>query len=247
MAKYENKYVKVLGKRIPVRLYREWRSSIRFSIGKKYVIMRIPMVVGDLILSKELEKLRIWVTQKAQEDPSIISRLVPKSYENGDSLTILNKTYTLLINEYDRNNFGGQIDQSKQTIEIKYPQSCSSEELDHATREIIIKLLNRSYLPLIKQRVYKTNDTYFKERIDGIRLKYNTSNWGSCSSKRNINLSTRLLLTTEEVLDYVIVHELSHLKELNHSPRFWSIVEKVMPDYKKHEKWLSTYGNTCYI
>jgi predicted metal-dependent hydrolase len=74
-------------------------------------------------------------------------------------------------------------------------------------------------------------------------LKNNQSNWGSCSSKRNINLSSRLLFAPEKVLDYVIVHELSHLKEMNHSKKFWDIVASVMPDYKKMETWLSKNGD----
>ena len=64
------------------------------------------------------------------------------------------------------------------------------------------------------------------------------------TSKRNINLSSRLLFAPRDVLDYVIIHELSHLKEMNHSPRFWKIVENVMPNYLEKERWLTNFGNT---
>ena len=62
--------------------------------------------------------------------------------------------------------------------------------------------------------------------------------WGSCSAKGNLNFSWRLILAPLEVIDYVIVHKLSHLKELNHSKNFWNEFKKCMPEYKKHHDWL---------
>ena len=62
--------------------------------------------------------------------------------------------------------------------------------------------------------------------------------WGSCNSKGNINFSYRLIMTPPEIIDYVIVHELMHLREMNHSHKFWAHVASVIPDYKKHRKWL---------
>jgi len=67
----------------------------------------------------------------------------------------------------------------------------------------------------------------------------------SCSSKSNINLSTRLLFAPSDVIDYVIVHELTHLIEMNHSQKFWNLVKSVMPNYKQKEKWLKEYGKLC--
>jgi predicted metal-dependent hydrolase len=59
--------------------------------------------------------------------------------------------------------------------------------------------------------------------------------WGSCTSKKSLNFSWRLMMAEDEVIDYVVVHELAHLKEMNHSPRFWAVVENVLPDYKQRQ------------
>lgn len=75
-----------------------------------------------------------------------------------------------------------------------------------------------------------------------VTIKDTRSRWGSCSSKGNLNFSWRLLLGPEEVLDYVVVHEVAHLKELNHSPAFWSHVATLCPDYKTHRSWLRKHG-----
>ena len=66
--------------------------------------------------------------------------------------------------------------------------------------------------------------------------------WGSCSSKGNLNFNCLLMLTPPEVLDYVVVHELCHRKEMNHSARFWAEVEHVLPDYGIQRKWLRENG-----
>ena len=76
-----------------------------------------------------------------------------------------------------------------------------------------------------------------------ITIRSQRSRWGSCSSKGNLNFNCLLMLCPEEVRDYVVIHELCHLIEFNHSRRFWSLVEKQMPEYEVWKKWLKTHGS----
>ena len=75
-----------------------------------------------------------------------------------------------------------------------------------------------------------------------ITVRDQKTRWGSCSGKGNLNFNWRLILAPEEVLDYVVVHELAHRREMNHSPRFWAVVEAVLPDYRKQRQWLKVNG-----
>ncbi len=75
-----------------------------------------------------------------------------------------------------------------------------------------------------------------------ITIRNQRTRWGSCSEKKNLNFNCLLMLTPEEVQDYVVVHELCHLKEMNHSDRFWAEVEKVLPDYKTCKAWLREHS-----
>lgn len=76
-----------------------------------------------------------------------------------------------------------------------------------------------------------------------ITIRNQKTRWGSCSSKGNLNFNCLLMMTPPEVIDYVVVHELCHRKEMNHSKAFWNEVEKVMPDYKAYIKWLKEEGH----
>lgn len=75
-----------------------------------------------------------------------------------------------------------------------------------------------------------------------ITIRNQRTRWGSCSGRGNLNFNCLLMLAPPEVLDYVVVHELCHRKEMNHSPRFWAEVERIIPDYRSCEKWLKTEG-----
>lgn len=75
-----------------------------------------------------------------------------------------------------------------------------------------------------------------------IAVREQKTRWGSCSSGRNLNFNWKLIMMPEKVLDYVVIHELSHLKEMNHSKRFWNIVAQVCPEYMECRRWLKDYG-----
>lgn len=76
-----------------------------------------------------------------------------------------------------------------------------------------------------------------------ITIRNQKTRWGSCSAKGNLNFNCLLMLCPEDIRDYVIVHELCHRKELNHSPRFWHEVSRIMPDYAVRRQWLREHGS----
>lgn len=78
----------------------------------------------------------------------------------------------------------------------------------------------------------------FGLRYQVMRLSGARTRWGSCSAKGTISLNWRLVMAPPAIIDYVIIHELAHLVEKNHSPRYWAVVEKMLPDYRARRKWL---------
>lgn len=109
----------------------------------------------------------------------------------------------------------------------------TAEELSKLAKEALRYIPQRAafYAPLVKANYGR------------ITIRNQRSRWGSCSSKGNLNFNCLLMLMPPEVIDYVVVHELCHRLEMNHSERFWREVERVLPDYKIHRKWLRENGD----
>ena len=113
-------------------------------------------------------------------------------------------------------------------------------KLEKITFEQVKELADQAveYIPKrVKYYAGKENFVYNK-----ITIKNLVSRWGSCSTKGNLNFNCLLMLTPDYVIDYIVVHELCHLREMNHSEKFWTEVEKIMPDYQRAELWLKQNG-----
>ncbi len=110
--------------------------------------------------------------------------------------------------------------------------------------------MEKRYREAAKEYFPKRADYYAQQlgvSYERIRIAGQKTRWGSCSSKGTLSFNWKLMLAPPKVLDYVVVHEICHLKEMNHSPRFWRLVEELMPDYKEYRKWLKENGNTLQL
>lgn len=122
-----------------------------------------------------------------------------------------------------------------------------SESLQQEPDYVKDPALEQAYRRQAKARL-EERAAYFASRMgvsyQRISVRAAKTRWGSCSAKGNLNFHWKLILMPPQVLDYVVVHELAHRKEMNHSPAFWAEVEKILPDYRERRKWLKTYGQT---
>jgi len=137
------------------------------------------------------------------------------------------RIYTFVYSKYD-------------WIKKKLQKRGNLPEAQPFTREEIENLADKALIDIpsrVKYFANKMNLSY-----GNITIRNQLTRWGSCSGKRNLNFNCLLMLTSESVRNYVVIHELCHLKEMNHSKLFWAEVGKIMPDYKIYEKWLKEEG-----
>ena len=236
--------IEVGGKRIPLKIIYERRPNIRAAIGKKEVILRIPSnPFANISVPQEIAKVKTWLLEVDQRKDGALDRLAVKAYVDGQNLKVGDRYYQLSIELEDRQTHAARL--RGERIELKIARQDQGLNLQQNIKTLLSRVIANEQLPIITRRVFEINDRYFQKPIKSVKLRYNHSRWGSCSTSGNINLSTRLLFAPQVVIDYVIVHELAHLVEMNHSPKFWNVVAKVMPDYKQMEHWLRENSYLC--
>lgn len=150
-------------------------------------------------------------------------------------------------------------------ITVRCPKRCSAGEVDAFVRSKrgwieahLAKMAETPRLPTLSPEEVQTlavqAKTIIAQRVahfapivgvnyGRITIRSQHTRWGSCSAKGNLNFNCLLMLCPAEVVDYVVVHELCHRLELNHSAKFWAQVARVMPEYPKHKKWLKENGS----
>ena len=120
--------------------------------------------------------------------------------------------------------------------------SLPAPEDEAAVRAALKQALSRRALTRIRERL----DEYAPRigvSYGRVAIRDQKSRWGSCSAKHNLNFNWKLIMAPEEALRYVVIHELCHLIEFNHSARFWKLVETQMPEYEAWKKWLKAHGS----
>lgn len=137
------------------------------------------------------------------------------------------------------------IEKHLELMRIQAEEKEKQPKVQKMTREEI-RLLAKEAFKVIPERV-----SYYAPLVGvtygRITIRNQKTRWGSCSSKGNLNFNCLLMKAPPEVMDYVIVHELCHRKEMNHSKSFWNEVERVLPDYKKSRQWLKENGGAMIL
>lgn len=223
----------------------EQRENSRVSIGRTGVQIRLPLEFSREEQFKEIMRLKRWAAEKLKEKPPEFKNKGSRKYNHRDKLQLGNEEYLLHL------SFSEKQSSSAKAVGNTFYLTVSSILPEETQQKHISVLLSRMIAkkkkPYIENKIHSLNERYFNFKFKKIFLKYNTSNWGSCSHSSNINISTRSLFAPDEVIDYVCIHELAHLQEKNHSQEFWKLVEKAMPDHEEKRKWLKDNSDKCWF
>ncbi len=233
--------LEINGIKRPVKIHYEKRNNCRVSIRKKAINIRIPYFLSEEERHRQLTDLKQWAINQLKDNPERFKPEAQKEYKDGDTIAVGDNEYILKIGFKDKLGSSARIEGS--AIQLSISSNLSKETHNNHISTLLSRCIAKKRIPELKERIYELNKNHFNQPLNKIFFKHNKSNWGSCSSAGNINISTRLLFAPDDVLEYVCVHELAHLIELNHSKNFWRLVEKAIPDYKKKIKWLKENGD----
>lgn len=213
----------------PTRIIKSKRKSISLIIKNNgEFVVRAPIRASDVEINNFIIKKSNWVILKRKE--RINSKFKPLTVNDNETITILGKQYTIKLN-------------NKNKVKIVYddiivPLNNSKEKLIH-----FLKLKLKIYITEFLQ--YIANKTDFK--YESFNINSAKTRWGSCSFKNHLHFTYKLALAPLDVINYIVIHELCHTKEKNHSKQFWDLVLYHCPNYKNCEKWLKENINVIEL
>lgn len=235
----------VNGKEYEVFISLEPRNDTRASIRKTGIYFHVPLALSREEQFKEIFRLKRWAMGRIRKKPPQFKHKGSRTYNDGDQLQVGNEGYTIRLEYKEKQSSSVRMVGNELLFTIS--QALPEEKQRKHISVLASRVIAQKKLPSITQKVQELNQKHFQVPVKKVFLKYNQSNWGSCSHQGNINISTRVLFAPEEVIDSVCIHELAHRKEHNHSAAFWSLVENAMPDYKEKAKWLKDNDEQCWF
>jgi predicted metal-dependent hydrolase len=216
-------------------LKRARRRSIGFIVGTEGLSVNAPKWVGLHDIEAALQEKARWILRKLQEQQERAQRLVSAKVEwrDGTSVPFLGESVVVVLDARATGavlttDAGAAPGAPRLTLRVGLPHTAAPEQIRDAVQ---------SWLQRQARRIFDERCAHFaqqlKVRVTRLSLSSAQTRWGSASADGSIRLNWRLVHFGLPSIDYVVAHELAHLREMNHSPRFWDVVRSVLPDYEQ--------------
>lgn len=216
-------------------VYRK-RKTIEIGVEPPNIVSVVaPEGMEEDIIQKHVKIKANWIVKKLYEIRTIQSRQLDREYINGESFMYMGRNYSLrIVEDKTIKRAMTKLYQGKFIIatptrdEIKLKES-----MERWYRQ-------KAYDKVIERVTYYQK--YFSIKPSDIKVKEQKKRWASCTSKGELLFNWRCAMAPSFALDYIVVHEMSHLIHMDHSKEFWHLVGRIMPDYEKRREWLKNYG-----
>ena len=228
---------------IDYEVIRTDRKTLGISLDKdKKLTVRSPKKAEDEWIRKVLKNKTSWILDKLSEVDKIKPAPKPKEFLSGEKLPYLGRRYRLKVKPDDEiDNVEVKLYHGKFIINCPVSIYNNDAERIDKIRESLIDWYREHAKIKINERVEK-----YKVQLDvepnNVVIKKQKKRWGSCSSKNNLNFNWKIIIAPMTIVDYLVVHELTHLKHNNHSKEFWKTIEAIIPDYEERLEWLKING-----
>jgi predicted metal-dependent hydrolase len=181
--------------------------------------------IMEIVKSKEYE-----IHKQITKNKELNKERIDRKFVPGQSFLYLGKSYNLHIDE-----------KQDEPLKLRNGKFILASKSIEKAEEVFIKFYKKMGKPILEKRVTFFKE-FIKEKPNELKIVDLKTRWASCTPSGNLNFHWKCFMAPISVLDYLIVHELVHLKHLNHSRQFWDEVSIIIPDYKIHEEWLRKNG-----
>lgn len=224
------------GRKLEYVLIRSQRRDVLFKAlpggeTRVYAPSYLPLREADRLVRERMDEL---LKMHAQLERQLAENRLRHPVDEGSRICIEGAAYALKRIEGRRVS----LKLAGETCLLTLPEP----EDEQKVRAALKQALSRRALARIREKL----DVYAPKlgvEYGRVTIRDQKSRWGSCSARHNLNFNWKLIMAPGEALEYVVIHELCHLIEFNHSPRFWSLVKAQMPEYEAWKKWLKAHGS----
>ena len=230
-----NRHAQLQGVRVSFLFERSRRKSIGFMVGADGLVVRAPNWVPMREVDAAVQEKGAWIVAKLQQFKERQTEQFQKAIEwrHGAEVPFLGRTIQLCVLERGVSRMRGQDMASDQVLPVTVPPGASVTQVRDAAQV----WLKKQAKTLFEERLHHFSPL-LGVQWHKLSLSSASTRWGSARHDGHIRLNWRLIHLPISQIDYVVVHELAHLREMNHSPRFWETVGEVMPDYAQRRKAL---------
>jgi len=207
------------------QLTRSKRKTIGLYIRNGCVEVRAPLKMPKCDIDKFVMSKEKWINDRLACSKEQAARRDDFALDYGHFVIYRGKEYPIVAKDGNRIGFDD--------VRFYMPPGLSPEQIKSYCVQIYRLLAKRD---LTDKVIYYAEQMYVMP--SAIKINGAKTRWGSCSAKKSLNFSWRLIMACDEVIDYVVIHELAHITEMNHSARFWAVVGNVAPDYRERRKLL---------
>jgi len=217
------------------------RRSIGLEVRDAQVILRAPQAVPEVELHRLVLRKQGWIRDKVAHQKALLAALPDYDFDTGCRLPWLGRE-----------------------LELELALAGKSEVWREQGR-LQVRCSNRSRRPLREQSQALVRDWYKEQALallsektreqaarlgvacQQVKVRATRTKWGHCTNRGVIQYNWQILLAPEPVVDYLVAHEVSHLRQPNHSPAFWALVERLCPDYRRQRAWLNARGRLLVL
>lgn len=211
------------------------RKTIAISVERdRSVVIRAPIGTTEAAIDRIVERKKAWIYGKLSHPQKYPEKATRAEFVSGETILYLGRKYRLEIRKG-----------AKEGIEFEGKFVVTGTSRDRASdmfREWYKQAAKEAILPRVEVHSQKLGVTPQRVSISNSRYR-----WGSCTPRDNLSFNWKLVKAPIYVIDYVIVHELAHLIEANHTPRFWNIVRTQSPRHSRAKEWLKEHGGLLEV
>ena len=214
------------------------RRKLSLEVDHSGAKIRVPERMRDRTIHQFVLSKENWIRHHLANLPA---QMNPLSLRPGCKLLMLGNTLTLVLEQ------GRKPPYINHTEQLVLPFVHSQLPIRQTIANKLIKWYKaQALLHLQSTATIRTQDMFSAQDVPIIKVRDYKRRWGSCNQRGELSFNWRIIMAPPEVIDYVVIHELAHLQEFNHSAKFWRIVEQQMPEWRNHRNWLTHNGSLLY-